>query len=246
MGKTLLGISYILLAIPYVNVIGAILVPIAWIAEGRRRKKGLWTATGILGLISIALVIVGVAALIGALLPMVTSIQHEITAGQAQSPQVFTGNFTEDLLKKMPMGLAGIAVISLASILYIIYFVLMLVSLYQAGSLYRSGLIKASVVLYIIGIIVMILFIAFIASSAVHHTSGEVSGMLAGSMLVGAVVAGIVLFIANILAGIGFLTAKEPEEQQYCVYGYPTPEGEGGTRISNSIVSQVLSVIHYR
>ncbi len=227
MSKTLLGISYILLAIPYINIIGAILLPIAWIVEGRRRKRGLWTATGILGLISIILIIVGMVALIGALLPLISSLQHEITIGQGQPPQAFPGNFTEGLLKKTPVGLAGIAVIAIASLLYVVYFILMLASLYQAGSLYRSGLIKASAILYIAGIVVAILFVVFVITQATSHAASGAGGMFVGGLLVGVIIAGILLFIANILAGIGFLTAKEPEEQQYYAYGYAPSASEG-------------------
>ncbi len=227
MGKTLLGISYILLAIPYINIVGVILLPIAWIVEGRRRKRGLWTATGILGLVSIILIIIGMAALIGALLPLISSLQHEITVGQGQPPQTFPGNFTGELLKKTPAGLAGIAVIAVASLLYVVYFILMLVSLYQAGSFYRSGLIKASAILYIVGIVVAILFVVLVITQAASHAASEAGGMLVGGSLVGVIIAGILLFIANILAGIGFLTAKEPEEQQYYAYGYAPSASEG-------------------
>ncbi len=227
MSKTLLGISYILLAIPYINIVGVILLPIAWIIEGRRRKRGLWTATGILGLISIILIIIGMVALIGALFPLISSLQHEITIGQGQSPQTFPGNFTEELLKKMPVGLAGIAVIAVASLLYIVYFILMLASLYQAGSFYRSGLIKASAILYIVGIVVAILFVIFILTQATSHAAGVAGGTFVGGLLAGVIIAGILLFIANILAGIGFLTAKEPEEQQYYAYGYAQSPSEG-------------------
>lgn len=233
MSKTLLGISYILLAIPYINIVGVILLPIAWIIEGRRRKKGLWTATGILGLISIILIIVGFVALIGSILPLVTSLQHEITAGQGQTPQVFPGNFSEELLKRTPIGLAGIALMAIASLLYVVYFILMLVSLYQAGSFYRSGLIKASAILYIIGIVAAILLVVFVITQAASHAVSGAGGIFVGSMLAGVIIAGILLFIANILAGIGFLTAKEPEEEQkYYVYGYAP--SSGGTAPSGS------------
>ncbi len=240
MSKTLLGISYILLAIPYINIAGVILLPIAWIIEGRKRKRGLWTATGVLGLISVILIIVGMVALIGAVLPLISSLQQEITVGQGQQPQAFPGNFTENLLKKMPVGLAGIAVMAIASILYVVYFILMLVSLYQAGSFYRSGLIKASVILYIIGIVVAILFIAFVITRATPHAAGGVGGTFVGGLLVGVILAGILLFVANILAGIGFLTAKEPEEQQY-VYGYVPPSSGGATQTGVSTMIQVMT-----
>lgn len=225
MSKTLLGVSYILLAVPYINVAGAFLLPIAWIIEGRRRKKGIWTATGILGLISIILITVGFVALIGSVLPLVTSLQHEITVGQGQPPQIFPGNFSEGLLRRTPSGLAGIALMAIASLLYVVYFILMLVSLYQAGSFYRSGLIKVSAILYIIGIAAVILFVAFIITQATSHAAGGAGGVLVNSMLAGVIITGILLFVANILAGIGFLTAKEPEEQQYYIYGYAPASG---------------------
>ncbi len=230
MSKTLLGISYILLAIPYINIVGVILLPIAWIIEGRRRKKGLWTATGILGLISVILIIVGMAVLIGAVLPLIGSLQHEITAGQGQPPQIFPGNFTRELLKKVPVGLAGIAVMAVASLLYVVYFILMLVSLYQAGSFYRSGLIKASAILYVVGIVVMILFVVIIITQSASHAISGAGGVFVGGLLIGVIIAGILLFISNILAGIGFLTAKEPEEQQYYAYGYAPQASEGTVR----------------
>ena len=225
MSKTLLGISYILLAIPYINVVGAFLLPIAWIVEGRKRKKSLWTATGILGLVSIIMIIIGMVALIGAILPLITSLQHEITANQGQ-PQTLPSGFTEELLKKTPLGLTGMAVMAIASLLYVVYFILMLVSLYQAGSFYRSGIIKAATALYIIGTVVAILFIVFAVTQAVTHAISGSGGIFTGSMLVGVIIAGVVLFIANILAGIGFLTAKEPEEHQYYAYGYVPTSGE--------------------
>lgn len=204
MSKTLLGVAYILLSIPYVNILGMFLVPIGWVVEGRARKRGLWTATGVVGLISVILVIAGIASILGVLFSAM---------GAEPSPMYGPGmegiSNLETLISHV--GIVSLGLIAVGLIMGVVYFFMMLVSLFQAGGFYRSTLIKVGAVLYVL---VLVLMIASVAMIAVGETAAhEALGAMTGAAFIVIIGAAIMNFLAGILAGIGFLVAKEPVPQ---------------------------------
>jgi magnesium-transporting ATPase (P-type) len=184
MSKTLLGVAFILLAIPYVNVVGLILVPIGWILLGRKAGKGLWTATGIVGLLGFIMVIAAVAMIGGALM-------GAMGGGIGMLPA---------------LGMAALAVLVIAIVLLVIFGILNIASVWSASNYYREGLLKAAAILWIILVIIGIAM----AGMMVAAMAGGAPGMLGGGVFVLLIGVGIINLIANILAGIGFLKAKEP------------------------------------
>ncbi|HDJ83874.1 MAG TPA: hypothetical protein ENG44_02620, partial [Desulfurococcaceae archaeon] len=84
MGRTILGIGYILAAIPYVNIIGTLLVAIGWFTLGKERDRGLWKVTGILGIVSFILMIAAIAvasSIFFAAMGSPAAMEHALAAG---------------------------------------------------------------------------------------------------------------------------------------------------------------------
>ncbi len=214
MSKTLLGVAYILQAIPYVNIVGLFLVPIGWIIEGRARKKGLWTATGVIGLLAVILIIAGFASAIGAIFSVISGV-----AASAGNVSAGAGGF-EALAQGLGIGMVALGLIVIGGILGIVYFLLMMACLFQAGSFYKSTLIKVGAIFYLLFVILIIAGIAIIVTSAQSGiTSGEGGMAIAGTAVLAFIGAAIMNFLAGILAGVGFLIAKEPVTyQQYPAY----------------------------
>ncbi len=134
LGKTLLGIGYILAAIPYVNIIGVILVAIGWYTLGKDRDRGLWKATGLLGIIAFILIIVAIAvgaSIIFAAMGNPQAIAHALAASAG-----------------------AIIALIIAAIFLVIFGILQLVCLWQFANEYGSTLVKVAVILYILTIII--------------------------------------------------------------------------------------------
>ncbi len=170
MSKKALGIGYILMAIPIIDIIGLIITPIGWFLLGKREGKGLWKATGITGIISFILVLVALAITgIGAAFEMFT--------GAVAPTEIFRG---------------ANAVLIAAAILLLIFAILSIASLWSAGKHYDSGLLKAASILWIVTIVLAIISIPL-----------AIVLLFFGLGLW--ILLAILAFIANILAGVGFL-----------------------------------------
>lgn len=135
MGKTLLGIGYILMAIPYVNFIGIILVAIGWYTLGKDRDKGLWKVTGILGIVAFILALAAIAV-----------AASMIFAVMAHGP--------EAVAHALATGVGALIAVVIAAIFLVIFSILQLVCLWQFGNEYNSSLTKVAVIIYIIAIVV--------------------------------------------------------------------------------------------
>ncbi len=213
--KTLLGISYILSGIPYANLLGLLLVPISWIFEGRSKKKGLWTATGILGLLTVVLLIVGLVSIIGAIL----SLPSAPPISPGESPSAAFPDWLSHLLKSGGLTLLTLAVFGAAFVIAIVYFFMMVASLFQAGGFYRSGLIRIAAILYILVVVAIIAGTAILMMAIQEYINSggeprEVLGAAVSMTYVVVLVTLVLNFLAGVLAGIGFLTAKEPEAEK--------------------------------
>lgn len=144
MGKTILGIGYILAAIPYVNIIGILLVAIGWFTLGKERDRGLWKVTGILGIVSFILMIIAIA--------VAASIFFAAMGGPAALEHVLAA------------GIGSLAALVIAFIFIIIFGILQLICLWQFANVYDAKLVKIAVILYILTIIVALAAIPLIVA----------------------------------------------------------------------------------
>ena len=193
MSKTVLGIGYILLAIPGISFVGLIIVPIGWILLGRNKGRGLWTATGVIGLLTF---ILAIALVVSAPFIMGT---------------LFGGMMGGEIGTAMTASATVLALLAAVAILGLIYAILMLISLWQAGNYYRTSLLKIAVILWILIVIVALVGVALIYGAI----TGGAAEIATGSVWMVVIGAAVLNFIANILAGVGFLAAKEPTQVQY-------------------------------
>lgn len=144
MGKTILGIGYILAAIPYVNIIGILLVAIGWFTLGKERDRGLWKVTGILGIVSFILMIAAIA--------IATSIFFAAMGSPAA------------IERALAAGIGSLAALIIAGIFIIIFGILQLICLWQFANVYDSKLVKIAVILYILTIIAALAAIPLVAT----------------------------------------------------------------------------------
>ena len=212
MSKTFIGVSYLLQGFPFINFIGALLVPIGWILEGRSKKKGFWIATGIVGLIGIALAIAGLAMVFSSLIAFITSeIQRgkllwNISYETRPVRPLIRNEIVHEMMRLLisnPALLSGMLLVLIGILVGFIYVVMSLVSIFQAGKLYSSGLIEVGGILFIVAIILTAVFIGALITYHRGLTLGGPNGML----IIGT---GIIDLLASILTGIGFLVAQKP------------------------------------
>jgi len=209
LGKTFLGISYILQGIPYVNLLGFILVPIAWLIEGFRERKGLWIGTGISGLVSFGLIIAGLVNVVRAL----HLFRLMRFSGMSSLPSnTLPGNITNLISGSNPVLLGSLLVIVAGLLLGFIYFILMLISVFQAGSMYLSTTLKVGGVIYVvtavlIGLVIGVALMSFAAHPALPHTPQALISL--GAIYVTSIISAILSLAASIIVGVGFLTIHE-------------------------------------
>jgi len=212
--KTFLGVSYIILAIPYVGLIGAVLLPIAWLVEGRSKRRGAWVAAGIVGIVAIVLAFAGLAMLASAVAPIMskfsTMLGNPLTTTGASPASALGERLSKELMmaiRSSAVGMAGAVTSMLASAIYLAFYIMTLVALYQAGSYYGSVMIKIGMGLNVIALIAAVLA-AFTAAPALQ--GGMVAHHALALTAAGLLATLVIIFIANIITGIGFLSAREP------------------------------------
>lgn len=232
MSKTVTGAGYLLMIIgllvevagafavsPYaaiggsiLMIIGFLLVNIGFIIMGRKYGKGAWTATGVIGIIVFILAIAAIAL-----------ISHTILSALAQ---IEAGGAGEGLYN----ALAGaLGMIGIAGILAFVWIIMEIVVLWSAAGYFGSGTLKAAAILKIIVLIITIIGIpALVIGAGLGALSGGAEGIIAMSITALAILGLDILFaiISLILAGIGFLTAKEPTAyapQAYSTQVAPPP-----------------------
>ncbi len=136
--RTLLGVGYILLLIPLLNIVGLILVALGWYYLGKREEQSVWKVTGILGLLLFA---VSLAAL---------ALLTPVILAAAASPN------PEAVFKEMiALGVSGVVAAGLACIIGAVFIILMIVCLWELGSSWGSRAVKAGAVLYVLSLITL-------------------------------------------------------------------------------------------
>ncbi len=220
MSKTVSGIGYILMILgilvaiggafavsPYallggavLAIIGYLLINIGFITMGRRYHKGAWTATGIIGILVFILYIVAIAIIAGAVASAMSTI------GTATS--------MEEIIQSIAGQIAGaLAIIGIAGILAFVWVIMEIIVLWSAAGYFGSGVLKGAAILKII---VLILTLIVIPALAVGTGMSALSGGAEAVMAMGTAMMAVtgldtlLLIVSLILAGIGFLTAKEP------------------------------------
>lgn len=209
MGKTFLGISYILQGIPYVNIVGFILVPIAWLVEGFKKRRGLWVGAGIAGIAMFGFIIAGVIYIIQAL--HIPYLFRYIGMGAIPS-----GTMPKDLVSAInglnPALFGSLLIIAVGVLLGIIYFILMLISIFQAGNMYSSAILKVGGILYVVDVVLLIIVVSLIMSAFASHPpppSGPQLLMSLGGIYASSIIAGVLALVASLITGIGFLLVRE-------------------------------------
>ncbi len=208
MSKTLLGISYILSAIPLMNVAGIVLLPIAWLLEGRRRGKKLWMITGVIGVVAVALGIIGMALLGGAISTALSSIPEGLIKTSAGGSRSALTAELSKVVASTTLGVTGELVLITSLTILLVFFFVMLASLNQAGRFYKSLTIRIGFILYLIWVFLTIPVIALAAASVLSPTAG-VLGTAALSLIKWIAVSFILFFIAGVVTGMGFLNARD-------------------------------------
>ena len=211
LGKAFLGISYILQGIPYINLLGFILVPIAWLVEGFRERKGLWVSAGISGLISFSLVIAGVISILQAL-HLSQLLRYSGMSMNSMPSSTLPENIMKALHGGNPALLSSLLIIVAGLSLGLIYFLLMLISVFQAGSIYSSSTLKVGGILYIIDVILIGVVIALAISSFATNLAPSYSPQLLkslGAIYIASIITGVLALAASIITGIGFLVVRE-------------------------------------
>jgi len=216
MSKTVTGIGYILMilglliavggayaASPYaalggagLAIIGYLLINIGFIVMGRKYHKGAWTATGIIGIIVFLLLVAALAVIAGAIASALGSIETGEGVGG---------------LEGVIAGAAGM--IGIAGILAFVWVIMEIIVLWSAAGYFGSGVLKGAAILKIIVLILTLVAVPVLAvSTGLSFMSGSPgTAMTLGTTALAVLGLDILLMIvALILAGIGFLTAKEP------------------------------------
>lgn len=193
--------GYVLLGGYAIAVIGFLLINIGFIMMGRKYGKGAWTATGIIGIIVFILALAGVAIIAGAII------------------QALSTSAVSEGLVQIIAGAAGL--IGIAGILGFVWIIMEIIVLWSAAGYFQSGALKGAAILKIIVLIIGLigLPVAAIGGFMGALSSGSPEAVIAAGGLVIVLLGLEVLLaiVAQILAGIGFMAAKE---QTYAAPAY--------------------------
>ncbi len=216
MSKTVTGIGYLLMILGLLvavggayaasvyailggaglAIIGYLLINIGFIIMGRKYHKGAWTATGVIGIIVFLLLVAALAVIAGA----VASALSNMEMGEGMGG-----------LESVMAGAAGM--IGIAGILSFVWIIMEIIVLWSAAGYFGSGVLKGAAILKIIVLILSLVAVPVLAvSTGLSFMSGSPEATMAlGATAIAVVGLDILLLIVSlILAGIGFLTAKEP------------------------------------
>ncbi len=219
--KWLGGIGYILLMIPFVNLVGYILVGIAWIMAGADVKQGLFKATGIIMIIT--MVLGGV--MIALWFPTISYLMSGLSFGEP--PSFVPPKMLEEFLGAIGLFLVLGAVMA---VLGLVEWILELVSHFRAASVYNVKWFRRAGWMRIITIIIAIIVIAaliFLVFSTTFLTSffTEPSGIfnIMSIYLLVLIVPGLLGLISIIFSAISFFSIPEVEREPRRWYPPPPP-----------------------
>jgi len=202
--KWLGGIGYILMLIPFANIVGFLLVGIAWIMAGSDTRQGIFKATGILMFITMILTVV----IIASWLPMIGSLITGLPLGEY--PSVPQPGLFQEFLRTIGLFLT---VVGITAVLAIVEWVLELVSHFRAATVYnvkwfrRAGWMR--IVTIIVAIIVIALFILLSLSIQLY--------------MVGLIIPVILGLLSLIFSAISFFSIPEAAIERRTSY-LPPPE----------------------
>ncbi|MCL7383113.1 MAG: hypothetical protein LZ172_02455 [Thaumarchaeota archaeon] len=220
--KWLGGIGYILMLIPFANIVGFILVGIAWIMSGSDTRQGIFKATGILMLITMILTVV----IIVSWFPIIGSLIAGLPL--AEYPSVPPPGFFREFLRTIGLFLI---LVGITAVLAIVEWILELVSHFRAATVYnvkwfrRAGWMR--IVTIIVAIIVIALFIlsalSIGLSPAFFTTPSEILNLISLYM-VGLIIPGILGLLSLIFSAISFFSIPEAAVERRPPYLPPPPE----------------------
>lgn len=203
------GIGYILTFIPYANFVSSLITSIAWILMGKETREKIFTATGVLMIITFALTI-GIVALILTALPSLTLlIPSQLTGPPLQLFQRIGHILTPILI--IGLILAGVAIVAA---------VLEIVSHFKAGKIFNNTWFRLGGWFRIGLIIAVVISIPLIVMSATNILAlGAVSPGAAVlgtifSILWPLIIVVIVGLLSIIFSIVAFFTIPETEEFQ--------------------------------
>jgi len=220
--KWLGGIGYILLLIPFANIVGFILVGIAWIMAGSDTRQGIFKATGILMFITMILTVV----ILASWFPMIGSLITGMPLDEY--PSIPPPRLLQEFLGNIGLFLMIIGVVAVLSI---VQWILELVSHFRAAAVYnvkwfrRAGLMR--IVTIIVAIIVIVLFIISVVSigfSPTFFTTPSEIFNLIGLYMLGLIIPGILGLLSLIFSAISFFSISEAPHERRPSYLPPPPE----------------------
>ncbi len=183
MGLLFLGISYILSGIPLINIVGILLVPFGWILLGKKFRRIIWMITGFLGILTLIISII----LIIYFMKFINFTAEKFSAYGKRYVLIKMIPFEFIETGRFMIDEKSLFLILAWFLIAVSYGILQLISLWIAGSFFKQILLKLSVVLSSISISLMIFIFIF-----------PIVFLLSI----------ILIYVANIIAGIGFLLVK--------------------------------------
>jgi len=190
--------------IPFANIVGFLLVGIAWVMAGSDTRQGIFKATGILMFITMILTVV----IIASWLPMIGSLITGLPLGEY--PSVPPPGLFQEFLRTIGLFLT---VVGITAVLAIVEWVLELVSHFRAATVYnvkwfrRAGWMR--IVTIIVAIIVIALFILLSLSIQLY--------------MVGLIIPVILGLLSLIFSAISFFSIPEAAIERRTSY-LPPPE----------------------
>lgn len=220
--KWLGGIGYILLLIPFANIVGFILVGIAWIMAGSDTRQGIFKATGIVMFITMITSI----ALVALWFPMMGNLITGMPLDEY--PSIPPPRLLEEFLGNIGLFLMVMGVVA---VLAIVELILELVSHFRAAVLYnvkwfrRAGLMR--IVTIIVAIIIIALFIISVTSMGFSPrffaTPSEILNLM-GLYILGLIIPGILGLLSLIFSAVAFFSISEATHERRPSYLPPPPE----------------------
>ncbi|MEM2547542.1 MAG: hypothetical protein QW810_01645 [Nitrososphaerota archaeon] len=207
--------------IPFVNLVGLIIVGIAWIMAGSDTKQGIFKATGILMFINMIMS----AIILAILFPFMRSLMSESLLGGY--PSVPPGLFSEFLNTiGLFLLLAGVS-----AVLALVVWIFELVSHFRAATVYdvkwfkRAGWMR--IITVIVGIIIIASFILLALTvdfyTPFFTTPSEIFNIL-GIYFIGIGCIALLGLLSLIFSAVSFFSIPEAKRERPPPYLPPPPE----------------------
>ncbi|MCS7132985.1 MAG: hypothetical protein NZ918_04640 [Aigarchaeota archaeon] len=198
------GIGYILSFIPYVNIISSIVIAVSWILLGRDTREKIFTATGILMIITFAS---GIGILISIFMMLPTLI----------SGSMF-GEPPHGLFRNLGQLMTLMTMLLILAIIAIVTIILEIVSHFRAGKIFGNTWFKLAGWFRIITIITALISIPLIIIYAAANLAALATTILGPaaltsllSLLWPIIVIAILGLLSTIFSIVAFFTIPENE-----------------------------------